>query len=342
MKFKIFSIILMFIIVFSACEKIAFDKKAENSNISNFNYLWEQVNQKYAFLEYKNVDWDSIYVAYRPLISNDISEDSLFTVMGKMLNELKDGHVNLISPFNISRYDITMLGPVNINMRLIKENYLLDNYYSTGSFVHNFIRNGDIAYIRYSSFADSQITDYELDFLIEKYKDTKGMIIDIRQNGGGYVTNVPMLLSRFTHEDTKIYETQIKTGVGKDNFSVLEDVIIKSNDKKKYNKNLAVLIDRGSYSASSFFAVSTYAYDNIFLVGDYTGGGLGLPNGGQLANGWPYRFSITRTIAIDGKNYENGVKPDYYIILNPNLNAIDNVIEFAADKLLENNKISKL
>ncbi|HOE38623.1 MAG TPA: S41 family peptidase [Bacteroidales bacterium] len=339
MKIKIFSIVLIFIIALSACEKLAFDKKIDGSNISTFNYLWEQVGQKYAFLEYKEVDWDSIYFVYRPMVNNEISEDSLFNVMAKMLNELKDGHVNLISPFNVSRYDITMLGPVNIDTRLIKENYLFDDYYSTGGFVHTAIRNGDIAYIRYESFADSQITDYQLDYLMDKYENTKGMIIDIRQNGGGYVTNVPMLLSRFTNKDTKIYETQIKTSASENGFSVLESVYVNSNDEKKYKHNVAVLIDRGSYSASSFFAVSTYAYDNIFLVGDYTGGGLGLPNGGQLPNGWTYRFSITRTIAVDGKNYENGVKPDYYVILNPNAynNGIDNVIEFAADKLLENN-----
>ncbi len=339
MKIKIFSIVLIFIIALSACEKLAFDKKIDGSNISTFNYLWEQVGQKYAFLEYKEVDWDSIYFVYRPMVDNEISEDSLFKVMATMLNELKDGHVNLISPFNLSRYDITMLGPVNIDTRLIKEKYLKDDYYSTGGFVHTAIRNGDIAYIRYESFADSQITDYQLDYLMDKYENTKGMIIDIRQNGGGYAINVPILLSRFTHEDTKIYETQIKTSASEDGFSVLEDVYVKSKDKKKYKQKVAVLIDRGSYSASSFFAVSTYAYDNIFLVGDYTGGGLGLPNGGQLPNGWTYRFSITRTIAVDGKNYENGVKPDYYVILNPNAynNGIDNVIEFAADKLLENN-----
>lgn len=336
MKIKILTIVSIFIIAFSACEKIAFDKKIDSSNISTFNYLWEQVGQKYAFLEYKEVDWDSIYFVYRPMVDNEISEDSLFKVMATMLNELKDGHVNLISPFNLSRYDITMLGPVNIDTRLIKENYLFDDYYSTGGFVHTAIRNGDIAYIRYESFADSQITDYQLDYLMDKYENTKGMIIDIRQNGGGYVTNVPMLLSRFTNKDTKIYETQIKTSASENGFSVLESVYVNSNDEKKYKHNVAVLIDRGSYSASSFFAVATYAYDNIFLVGDYTGGGLGLPNGGQLPNGWTYRFSITRTIAVDGKNYENGVKPDYYVILDPN-SSIDNVIEFAADKLLENN-----
>ncbi len=339
MKIKIFTLAsIVLLSIFSSCEKIAFDKKADTKPIATFNYLWEQVNQKYVYLEYKNVDWDSIYIVYRPMIRNDIGEDSLFLILGNMLNELRDGHVNLISAFNKSRYDITMLGAVNINPRLIKEKYLGENYYSTGGFAHNFIRDGEIAYIRYSSFGDSQITEYELDYIMEKYANTKGMIIDIRQNGGGYATNVFTLLSRFTFSDTKIYETQIKKGLGQDNFTILEDVYVKANDKKKYNKKLAVLIDRGSYSASSFFAVSTYAYDNIFLVGDYSGGGLGLPNGGQLPNGWTYRMSITRTMAVDGKNYENGVAPDYRVLLNPNAYSSfsDNIIEFAADKLLEN------
>jgi C-terminal processing protease CtpA/Prc len=163
------------------------------------------------------------------------------------------------------------------------------------------------------------------------------LIIDIRQNGGGYVTNVFQLLSRFTFEDTKLYETQIKSGAAEDSFSTLEEVIYSPNDKEKYNGKVAVLTDRGSYSASSFFSVCTYAYDNIFLVGDTTGGGLGLPNGGQLPNGWTFRFSITRTIAVDGGNYENGVVPDFTVILNDDAEdtGIDNVIEFAADKLLE-------
>ena len=60
---------------------------------------------------------------------------------------------------------------------------------------------------------------------------------------------------------------------------------------------------------------------------------MGLPNGGELPNGWHYRFSITRTIANDGGNYENGVSPDYRILLSPEATAagVDNVIEFACD-----------
>lgn len=338
MKTKIYiTSVIISVIFLTACEKLVFDKKTKSDPVTSFDYLWREVNVKYAFLDYKQVNWDSIYDVYRPMISEEISQDSLFNVMGRMLNELRDGHVNLISAFNVSRYDITMLGPHNINSRLVKEKYLRNNYQSTGSFAHNFIRDGQIGYIRYSSFGDSQITDFELDYLVNKYADTKGLIIDIRQNGGGYVTNVFQLLSRFTFDDTKLYETQVKSGQTRYSFSTLEEVNISPNDKNKYQSNVAVLTDRGSYSASSFFSACTYAYENIFLVGDTTGGGLGLPNGGQLPNGWTFRFSITRTIAVDGENYENGVPPNYTVILSEDAAAtgIDNVIEFAADKLME-------
>lgn len=336
-KITIAFAVITVIFVFSSCEKLVFEKETDNTPIGSFDYLWTQVNDKYAFLDYKQIDWDSIYTVYRPMVSNDISNDSLFKVLGSMMNELRDGHVNVVSPFNISRYDITMLGPVNINTRVIKENYLKNDYYSTGSFAHNFIRDKKIGYIRYSSFNDSQITDYELDYLIDRYSETDGLIIDIRQNGGGYVSNVFQLLSRFGDDERLLYETQIKSGQGADDFSVLEKVYAQKNDNKKYTGKVAVLTDRGSYSASSFFSVCTYAYDNIFLVGDTTGGGLGLPNGGQLPNGWTYRFSITRTIAVNGNNYESGVPPDYTVILSDDADetGIDNVIEFAADKILE-------
>lgn len=336
-KLIIISAILASVIIFAACEKLIFEKEVESTQIENFDYLWKQVNDKYAFLEYKQIDWDSIYTVYRPMVSNEISNDSLFKVLGSMMNQLRDGHVNVVSKFNISRYDIGMLGPVNIDTRVVEENYLKSDYYITGSFAHNFIRDKKIGYIRYSSFSNSVITDFELDFLIDRYAETDGLIIDIRQNGGGYVSNVFKLLSRFGDDERLLYETQVKSGQAANSFSTLEKVYATKNSEKKYTGKVAVLTDRGSYSASSFFSTCTYAYDNIFLVGDTTGGGLGLPNGGQLPNGWTYRFSITRTIAVDGNNYESGVPPDYTVILSDDAEdtGIDNVIEFAADKILE-------
>ena len=165
------------------------------------------------------------------------------------------------------------------------------------------------------------------------------MIIDLRQNGGGSISNIPVLLSIFDNHKQPLYATQIKSGPEHNAFSELETVYASDSCilDTPYNKPVAVLIDRGSYSATSFFALCTMAYDNIKLFGDYTGGGLGLPNGGALPNGWTYRFSITRTLAIDGQNYENGVPPQERVILDPASTAqgIDNVIEAAADWIMQ-------
>ncbi|MDR2010499.1 MAG: S41 family peptidase [Bacteroidales bacterium] len=340
MKNKKLYICYFFIAIFLySCESYFFEEQIQNTPEENFRYLWNEINEKYSFFDVKQIDWDSIYSVYQPMIRQSMSDGELFSVLGSMLNQLKDGHVNLISPFNVSRYDISLLGKENINERLVKEKYLGNDYFSTGSFRHNYIMNGNIGYIRYSSFSDSQITNYELDFILKKYKGTEGLIIDLRQNGGGYVSNVFRLLSRFSNKEKILYTTQIKSGTGRNDFSDLEVVSSTSGSGEKYFNKVAVLIDRGTFSASSFFALSTYAYDNMFLVGDTTGGGLGLPNGGQLPNGWTYRCSVTRTIAADGNNYENGVPPDYTVILSDYSvsQGIDNVIEFAAEKILENN-----
>jgi C-terminal processing protease CtpA/Prc len=72
---------------------------------------------------------------------------------------------------------------------------------------------------------------------------------------------------------------------------------------------------------------------NMTVMGDTTGGGLGLPNGGQLPNGWTYRFSITRTLDPQGNNFENGVPPDIVSIMTDEerVNGVDKVIEDAID-----------
>ena len=214
------------------------------------------------------------------------------------------------------------------------------NHHVTGSFSHNAIRDGKVAYLRYTSFSND-VDEATLKYLVDRYKDCNGMIIDMRQNGGGSIANVANLLSIFYNHKQLLYKTQVKKGPGHDEFTDYQEVYAADSSilgkNNAYTKPVAVLIDRGSYSATSFFSVCTQGYDNIKLFGDYTGGGMGLPNGGTLPNGWTYRFSTSRTIAIDGQNYENGVPPDVRVILDPTCTAqgIDNVIETAADWIMQ-------
>jgi len=326
------SIIILFsILIFSSCEKLIFKEDIATDNpFENFEYMWNECDQKYSYFEVKNVDWDEIKTEYEAKLYEGMTDDSLFNVIGGMLNELRDDHTNLKSNFNFSGYDVTKLGQDNFDFRLIKDNYLSDNIYYTGPFIHDFIQGGDIAYVRYGAFTGT-IDETNIDFVLDRYKDTKGMILDLRENGGGASTDEFALISRFIKEKTLIYYTRIKNGPDHNDFTEPAPVYVDPYEGIRYdNKKVIVLVDRGTFSAASFFSLGTKAIPNMILMGDTTGGGLGSPNGGQLPNGWLYRFSITQTLTLDkNPSYENGVPPDISVLLDWSDLTKDEVIEQA-------------
>ena len=333
--------LLLCLLAFASCERAFMEQDEPRNPINVFDYLWNQVDQNYTFFDVKGIDWDSVREVYRPKVNDDLKSDSLFRVCAAMLNTLRDGHTNLISGFDVSRNDSVyykMFAEKNIDEDVVFLNYLTVYHHTTGSFMHNAIRDGKVAYLRYSSFSNV-VNESVLKYLVNYYKNCSGMILDLRQNGGGSLDNVSKLLSIFDNHNQLLYQTQVKSGPGHDAFKDAETVYAADSSvlDNPYTKPVAVLIDRGSYSATSFYAICTMAFDNVKLFGDYTGGGLGIPNGGMLPNGWVYRFSVSRTLANDGQNYENGVPPDVRVLLDPTSTAqgIDNVIETAADWITE-------
>ena len=337
---KINIIILCLVaLAFSSCDRMFMEADEVKTPTNVFEYLWKKVDQQYTFFDVKGVNWDSVHAVYRPKVYDEMSDDSLFRVCAAILNLLNDGHTNLWNEFDIMRSDTLSYWGATYdcyNANLIELNYLTLQGHQTGALRHNAIRDGKVAYIRYSSFS-SDISDYDLKYIMDRYKDCDGIILDLRQNGGGNTTNVTQLVRLFDCHHQPLYSVQHKAGPGHNDFTPAEvryapdSSILGKNSP--YTKPVAVLIDRGSFSATSYFSLCTHAFDNVKLFGDYTGGGTGLPNGGMLPNGWFYRFSCTRTIALDGGNYENGVPPDVRVLLDPAAVAQgkDNIIETAAD-----------
>jgi C-terminal processing protease CtpA/Prc len=54
---------------------------------------------------------------------------------------------------------------------------------------HGFLDNKEIGYIRYGSFM-SEFSDEALDLILNRYQSTKGLILDLRANGGGSIFNI--------------------------------------------------------------------------------------------------------------------------------------------------------
>lgn len=330
MKKIIYILILLSGVISLSCEKIFIEKDLKtNDPVENFEYLWKQCDEKYSFFEYNNVDWNDIHDTYRAKIYDGMSKQELFSVMGDMLNELKDGHVNLVSDFNISTYHFNWKGPYNINTRIVQENYLGQDAYVSLPFAHNFVGGGtDVGYIIFSSFPGT-MTDNQINFILNRYKDTRGIIIDIRQNGGGAATDMTRLVSHFMDHESVVYKMRIKEGKGHNDFGPMEDVRIQPSGGTNYTKKIYLLTDRGTFSAASFFTTAMHSLPHVTVMGDTTGGGMGLPNGGQLPNGWTYRFSVTQTWDMDGNMYENGIPPDVVQYIDPADTNTDAVIEAA-------------
>lgn len=326
---KIFNLFCLLVVLFTAsCENVFISQDPENDSVTNFDILWNTLDERYSFFEYKQVDWDSIYAVYRPRVNNEMSERELWSVMTEMLDVLEDGHVNLRSEFDIYFWSWYANAPANFDEYLVEQNYWGD--YEITGFMRNTIIDS-VAYIYYGSF-QRRITEEQLDYLADKFKNTKGLIVDLRNNEGGDPANGWKLAERFVDERRLIYTNIYKNGPGENDFTAPSEAYFEP-DGKRITDKVVVLTNRRTYSAGNFFAATMKAFPNVTVVGDTTGGGGGAPVGWELPNGWFFNFSSSITYLPDGFIIENGVPPDIQVDLleSDRVQGIDTILEKALE-----------
>ena len=158
-----------------------------------------------------------------------------------------------------------------------------------------------------------------------------GLIIDVRNNGGGELTNASRLAGRFTNEKTLVGYLCHKTGKGHSDFSEPVPMYIDPSDGIRWQKPVVVLTNRHSYSATNDFVNSMRYCPLVTLMGDKTGGGSGMPFSSELPNGWGVRFSACPSYDADMQQIEFGIEPDIAVGLLADDQAlgIDTIIETA-------------
>ena len=305
------------------------EEEFDNSPQGNFDALWTIIDEQYCFLDYKQIDWDAIYDQYQPLITPDMPNDGLFEVLGNMLAELKDGHVNLSSASNTARYWNWYLDyPRNFNESVV-EGYLGRDYRIGGGAEYTLL-DDNIGYVYYGDFS-SGIGDGNLDEMLSYLSICNGLIIDVRNNGGGNLTYATKLAARFTNEKVLTGYIQHKTGKGHNDFSDPEPIYLEPSNSIWWQKGVVVLMNRHSYSATNDFINSMRYLPNVTLMGDKSGGGSGLPFSSELPNGWGVRFSASPHLDAEGQHIEFGIDPDIKLDMDAEDEArgIDTMIEAA-------------
>ncbi len=308
---------------------------SSNTNKGNMEALWQIIDRNYCFFDYKKevlgVDWDEIHSRYAEMVNDKMNSQQLFEVLCNMIGELKDGHVNLSAAHNLGRnWSYFEDYERNYNESLI-ENYLGkgNDYMFAGSLKYRILQD-NIAYVRCQSFADG-FGDGNLSLMLDYLKGCNGLIIDVRDNGGGNLDMAEKLAARFTNEKTLVGFSCHKTGKGHNDFSKLKEITIKPADGVRWQKKVALLTNRASFSATNHFVQCMKQFRNVTVIGDQTGGGGGMPFMMELPNGWAVRYSAVVFLDAEKHQTEFGIQPDIYVSLDNEMaiKGEDSIIEFA-------------
>ena len=305
----------------------------DNTPQGNFEALWKIIDEHYCFFDYKQheygLDWQKVHDKYKQQINGNMTNNQLFEVLGNMLGELRDGHVNLSASHDMARYWQWFENyPANYSDTL-QRSYMGTDY-RIASGIDYKILDDNIGYIRYESFTEG-IGSGNLTEALNYMLLCRGLIIDIRSNGGGNLTNAEILASRFANESTLVGYIQHKTGTGHSDFSSMEPRYLEPAANLRWQKPVCVLTNRHVFSAANEFTLYMKALPNVKIVGDRTGGGAGMPFSSSLPNGWVVRFSAVPMYDAQRQSTEFGIAPDYQVSLTEEdfKRGKDTIIEFA-------------
>ena len=299
----------------------------------NFEALWKMIDEHYCFFREKQVNWDSIHRVYAPRFNDAMTDRQLFEVLDNMLAELRDGHVNLTSSFNVARYwAFHESYPSNYSDTLIRR-YLGTDYQIASGLKYQ-ILDDNIGYIRCETFQNS-LGDGNLDEILLALQPCNALIIDLRNNGGGLITSAEKLAARFTNRPVDVGFVRHKTGRAHDAFSPMQQQVLNPARGIRWQKRVAVLTNRMVFSAANEFVKYMKCCPLATIVGDHTGGGAGLPFSSELPNGWNVRFSACPMFDRYGNSTEDGIAPDVNVSLSEAdfLRGTDTIIEAAREKL---------
>ena len=303
--------------------------------VENIEALWQIIDTRYCYVEDKGINWSAIHDEYVEKAQSLKKGDqmALFDLCAGMLDSLRDGHVNLYSSFdrsyNTAWYDSF---PANYNATL--QALYLHDYRIAGGLYYCTIDSSKVGYIYYPSFSSS-VSYANLYWIFTTFKDCQGLIIDVRNNGGGDLNNAYRLASPFFTENQTVGYWQHKTGTGHHDFSELEAMNVDTAlSSVKWLRPVAVLCNRRSYSAANFFvSIMRYAPHTV-LIGGISGGGGGMPMSYEIPCGWMVRFSSVRMYDRDKKDIEQGIEPD--ILITMKSTDQDDIIERAITWIKEN------
>ncbi|MBN9380429.1 MAG: hypothetical protein J0H74_06670 [Chitinophagaceae bacterium] len=356
--FYILCILLYVILSFAACRKsVSGPTRTGPANFTDvFDQFWEGMNTHYVYWDIDTTHWDAIYQQYRPLFARLDLQDAgdvraSVQLFRDMTKGLIDGHYairfyhSLLTDSTIDpAYDRKRSGPAfhePYSFAGLAAHYLDPGYmsgYDSTTDAHQLLYalSGTIgqrvlyftcnrmallrSYQSPSGNGVRPVLQSFFDHLAGNSFDMKGLIIDLRDNGGGDLIDLGFLVGRIIDQRLLFGYTRYRNGNGRlDHSSWLEAAVSPSAGAKKISAPIIVLADNFSASTSEAMIMALRCLPNTTIVGENTWGATGPFTDENVYNDGPFSipgFLSVNTSSVefkhlDGRIYEGvGFPPD--------------------------------
>ncbi|WP_327351654.1 S41 family peptidase [Streptomyces sp. NBC_01304] len=294
--------------------------------VAAFDVFWQSFAENYPFFAAKGIDWNAVRDRYRPRVHPGTSDAQLFAVFREMLAPLHDAHVFLQAGdrvFAQGRPGTTMPGPeLDARVKAYVQDVDLGGK-KPQEFAQGRISYADLpdgrGYLRVSGFsgytkgggfaAESAELDRALDAVLtaERTARLRGLIVDLRINGGGYDALGLQLASRLTDRPYFAYAKRVRNDpADATRFTRPQPLSVEPAHAPRYTGPVALLTGGSTVSAGETFTQALMERPGRTVrIGQPTQGvfsdvlGRTLPNGWQI--GLPNEQFLTRTgQAFDG------------------------------------------
>lgn len=193
------------------------------------------------------------------------------------------------------------------------------------------VKNGKVVYLKLGRFGDATTDEWtkavdDISALIAKSKgEIKGLVLDLRNNPGGYLSGSVFIASEFL--DGGVVVIQESATKAKQTYEV-------NRKGKLLNIPLVVLINKGSASASEIVAGALSDRGRAKLVGETSFGKGSIQEAQELSGGAGIHITIAKWLLPSGTWINgSGIEPDIKIENDENNPESDLQLEKAIESL---------
>jgi carboxyl-terminal processing protease len=315
---RTFAIVLFaFLSLCAACGEVV-GPNLPVSYTALFDQVWGDFNLHYSLFVVKQINWDSLGAIYRPFAVNATSDGEAASAIAGMLSNLQDDHVLFrgsrvgTSPHG-EEFQPTIIAP-----------YLQSSTQLPGGVTYGHVAPS-IGYMQVSTFEGTGWLP-SVDSALTVLGGANSIIIDVRNNDGGFLENATAMAGRFADRTATVAYVRYRNGPAHTDFAAPIAQQVTPMGTGRFLGDIYLLTSRNTISAAELFVLSMRALGRTRVVGDTTAGETGAPFARELQNGWTYQFPESIEYTVDGKTFEGiGLPPD--ILVQNTIRAIERGID---------------